>query len=100
MMNFNTKKNIVYKLSPSVLSRYEANISKGIIFLYNVDYDSFWTGNFDSYIVIKLIDGKRKRDEIINIISQNYQVDKKDIVYGVQNLIDMLEDKNFIEKVQ
>lgn len=100
MIDFNKKNNVVYKLSPSVLSRFESNINEGTVFLYNADYSFLWTGNFDSYLIIKLIDGKRRFKEIVRMLAKHCQADEKDIIPYTQNLIDVLKEKKFIEKVE
>lgn len=100
MKNFNKKNGVIYKLSPSVLSRFESNINQGTIFLYNADYNSLWTGNFDSYLIIKLVDGKRRFKEIVRMLSRYCQIDEKDIITGAQNLLEILSEKKFIEKVE
>lgn len=56
--------NSVLKLNEDVLLRFEANISNGGLFLFNAQTEEFWTGNFASFEILRLLDGKKNIQQI------------------------------------
>lgn len=86
----------IVKFNKAVLMRYEPSIQEGIFFLYNVDSESFWSGNKDSYNLLKLIDGKTSFYEICKNLTSLYNSNENEIIDSSSLIIEELVEKNFL----
>ena len=90
----------ILKLAPYVLKRFEQNIDDGLLFLYNVNTNETWTGNYSSFYLIKLINGQKKLNEIYNELVPFYEGYTYDEVkQSFDSLLSDLVNRNFLEMV-
>ena len=72
-------KNTVLIFSDTVLKRYEEPLNT--IFLYNVENDTIWAGNSESFAVLALVDGKNSVEQISFELQKNYHETDFETVY-------------------
>lgn len=91
--------NLILKLSPYTLKRFEQNLGEdGIMFLYNINTNEPWTGNYSSYCLIKLINGQKTLSEIYKgllPLFEGYEYDE--IKQSFDSLLEDLIDRKFLE---
>lgn len=85
------------KLSKNIFIRYEQNIDDGTLFIYNFENEFLWTGNEDSYNIIKYIDNKSTIEDICIILSEIYEnTILEDIQEGVISTIQEFTSNKFV----
>lgn len=90
----------MFKINNTVLMSYEENIQDGVVFLFNASDESSWTGNYNSYEIIRLLNGTNNLEFIINRISSTYpDIPKGDIMDSTLEIIEELKNKNFLSEV-
>ena len=76
-------KNTVLIFSDTVLKRYEEPLNT--IFLYNVENDTIWAGNSESFAVLALVDGQHSIEQISFELHKNYpETDFETILYRIK----------------
>jgi len=91
--------NLILKLSPYILKRFEENLGEGgVMFLYNINNNEPWTGNYSSYCLIKLINGQRTLNEIYNELLPLFEgYEYEDLKQSFDSLLSNLIDRSFLE---
>lgn len=90
----------ILKLAPHILKRFEQNLDDGVLFLYNVNTNEFWSGNNSSFYVIRLLNGERTLKEVYNELLPLFaDYDYKDIKESFDSLLSNLVKKKFVEVV-
>lgn len=91
--------NLILKLSPFTLKRFEQNLGEdGVMFLYNVNTNEPWTGNYSSYCLIKLINGQRSLNEIYRELFPLFDgYEYEDLKQSFDFLLDNLIERKFLE---
>ena len=93
-------KNSILRLNKDILQRFEHNLNDGTIILYNVKTRKIWFGNYSSYDLIKLLDGKKNLDCIYSVFKKQYEgYTSEEIVNSVNTIFEELLEKNFLETV-
>ena len=84
-------------LNKNVLKRFEPNLEDGTLFLFNVQTETYWSGNAAVDCLIRLLDGQNTLqtvyDNLVEIF-ENYS--KEEIVESFNNIIEILLDKGFL----
>ena len=73
-------KNTVLIFSDTVLKRYEEPLNT--IFLYNVENDTIWAGNSESFAVLALVDGQHSIEQISFELHKTYPETHFETVYN------------------
>lgn len=90
--------NIILKLSPNILKRYEHNIGDGVIYLFDVLVKELWMGNNSANDLIQVIDGQNTLGNIYEALSSSYEDYSYDeLKASFDSVIQELIDKNFLE---
>ncbi len=88
-------KNSVLAYSNTILKRYEEPLNT--IFLYNVENDSIWAGNSESFAILALIDGHHSVNQIATELYKDYSdTDFATVYNSVMAICSSLYDKGIV----
>lgn len=92
--------NSVLKLNEDVLLRFEANISNGVLFLFDIKTEEFWTGNFASFVILNCLMAKKNVQQIYEHAKILFEKqDFNDIKKSIEVLfLDLLKKKFFNDR--
>jgi len=92
--------NTILKLNSNVVKRFEYNLKDGTMILCNMKNFDFWFGNYASKELISLINGENTINDIYSELLSNYkQEDYETVMEALNNIIEDLYEKHFIEVV-
>ena len=90
-------KNTVLALNKNVLKRFEPNLNNGTVFLFDMEKETFWSGNASVDYLIRLINGENALEkiyeELFNIF-EDYTQEEIEISYN--DIIKSLIEKGFL----
>lgn len=94
--------NLVLKLSPYTIKRFEQNLcDDGIMLLYNVNTNEEWVGNYSSYCIIRLINGKNTLKKIYEQLMPLFEgYEYQELKQSFDSLLENLTNRNFLETVR
>lgn len=91
------KKDIILTLNKSVLKRFEPNLEDGTVFLFNVENETFWSGNIAVDCFLRLIDGQSSLNEIYNNLLEIFEdYTEEEIINSYDSIVKTLIDKEFL----
>lgn len=76
-----------FKVSPSLIYKFEGKLDGGTTFIYNLDTGSILIGNRLIYAICKNILEYKQKNEIILYLMKEYGINKKDAVKAVESAI-------------
>lgn len=90
----------ILMVSHSTLSRYEPQINKGTLFLFNAARGVMREANSDMNKVFELVDGERSLGEICDLLLiENPRIDPQSVAGAVGKGIELLYGEGFLELV-
>lgn len=92
--------NSIVKLTKNILKRYEHNAKDGVLFLFDVETNTLWTGNSSTNDLVKLIDGNKTLKDIYLELQESFEgYEYRELKEGFDEIISDLLSKNFLEYV-
>lgn len=86
----------VYKMN-DIFMRYEPDIDEGILFVFNKTNGEIFEGDYYTYAVLRLIDGKKDEECIVSEVLAEFELqDSEDTRDSVKNLLYSLVESNLI----
>ena len=90
-------KNTILELNRSVLKRFEPNLGDGTVFLFNVENETFWSGNVAVDCFLRFIDGKLTLGEIYSSLLEIFEdYSEEEVIQSYNEIINELIKKEFL----
>lgn len=90
-------KNLVLTLNKNVLKRFEPNLDEGTVFLFNIENETYWSGNAAVDCFIRLLDGESTLQNIYDNLLEIFEGYSQDeIINSYDNIIETLINQDFL----
>lgn len=92
------KDTLVLNLNKNVLKRFEPNLNGGTVFLFDMERETFWSGNISVDYLIRLINGKKRLGEIYEELFNIFEdYTQEELINSYNSIIKSLIEKGFLE---